>query len=153
METTKKISWEKDEGAFDYSSQIVEEFLLELHEAQQSRSCRPKSVDSKTLFLAIEVYKASSIQRVSGKLSICQFRVVHHLHKFGKSIWSCQIVLCYQNIAKLLTYPSVSFSLWKWFIKHFLECQYLFFFFRNILYTKIKVINQEMHQDRFKEII
>ena len=63
--------------------------------ANQARSGRTKTVDSKTVFQAkLRYYPSESItQRESGKLSISQFSVVvHHLHSLIKSIQGSWIV-------------------------------------------------------------
>ena len=68
---------------------MVQEILLGLQEPQ--RSGKYKTMDPDAVIQAIEVNLVSCTWRVSGKLGILQFNVVHHLHDL-KSMWSCQIV-------------------------------------------------------------
>ena len=54
---------------------------------------------SEAMLQPIEANLVTSTQKVSGKLSISQFSVVHYLHKLGKRIWSCWIV---PHVTKIL---------------------------------------------------
>ena len=71
VKTTKNISSAKGEGTIDYSYQKVEEILLKLQEYWLSGKVgRLKTMDSQAVLQLIEANLASSIQRVSGELSI-----------------------------------------------------------------------------------
>ena len=107
METIKNICCVKRESTVDHITVIrwFKKFSLgckNLHD--QARPGRAQTIDSKAILQTIEANMASSTWRVSGKLDISQFSVIHHLHNLGKSIKNCQIVSCVnQNIIKLLT--------------------------------------------------
>ena len=65
------------------------------------KSGRPKSMDSETIFQAIEENLVSSTHRVSGKLNISLYSVVHHFQDLGKTVQSCQIVPHITKISKI----------------------------------------------------
>ena len=55
----------------------------------QTKTGRPKTVDTVAVFQAIDVSSASSTQGVSGEFDISLSIVVQYLHTLGKSIQSC----------------------------------------------------------------
>ena len=82
--TTKNI-WAKDEDTFNHYT--VTRGFMKFHLCckkldNQTRADRPKTVDSKSVFQAVEENQMSCTQRVSGELSISMFCVIHHLHNF-----------------------------------------------------------------------
>ena len=52
----------------------------------QARLGKSENMDSEAMLQAIQANLVSSIWRVSGKLSISQFRVVYYFHDIGKTI-------------------------------------------------------------------
>ena len=114
VEATKSICCAKGEGTVDHST--VKRWLKKFRSDSknldnQTRSGRPKTVDYVILLKAMEINSASSTRRVWSKLGISQSSVVRHLYDLCKNIWSCRIII--QNIAKLLSHPSIFFELWK----------------------------------------
>ena len=110
METIENICCTKDEGTIDHSTvtKWFKEFCsVCMNLDDQARSAKPKTVD----FEAIETNLESSTWRVSGDLGISQSNVVGLLLDLNKSIQSCLIVPCYQNIPKLWTRPCIRPSL------------------------------------------
>ena len=90
MVATKNISCVKSEGIDDHST--VTRWLQNFTHSvcknldDQTRSGRPKNIDSEAVLKAIETNLASSTQRVSGKLVISLSHMVHHLRDLSKSI-------------------------------------------------------------------
>ena len=87
--TTRNIYWAKGEGTVDHST--VTRWLKKCclgykNFDNQARADRLKSMDSKSMLIAIETNLASSTLNVSGELGISQFSMVHHLHDLSKSI-------------------------------------------------------------------
>ena len=104
----KKNCGAKNEGDHSTVTRWFKTFCMDCKNLDnQAKSSRPKSMDSEAELHAIEANLVSCTWRVSGKLSISQSSVVHHIHNLGKSIQNCQIVP--QNIAKLFTHPSIIF--------------------------------------------
>ena len=69
MEEIKNICCTKGEGAVDYDtvSRWLKKYWMDCKNLDnQSRSSRPKTVNSKTVLLAIEKNLTNSMQRVSG---------------------------------------------------------------------------------------
>ena len=102
IEAAKNISCVKGESAVDHST--VTGWFKKFHSGcknlnKQARSGGPKTVDSKAIFEDIEPNLANSTWRVSGKFSISQSSVVHHLHNLSKSLHSSQIV---PHVTKIL---------------------------------------------------
>ena len=58
----------------------------------QARSGRPKAMDSEAVLQARETNLTSTTWRVSGKLAISLFSVIHHLHNVDKILQNIQIV-------------------------------------------------------------
>ena len=71
----------------------------------QTTSNMPRTMDSDAILQALEANSVNSDWRVLTKLNISQSSMVHYYRNLKKSIQSCQVVSCYQNIAKLLTHP------------------------------------------------
>ena len=82
----------ESEGTFDHHTvtKWFKKFLLDYNNFDnQSRSGKPKIMDSEAVLQAIEVNLEIGSQKVSGELGISQSSVVCHFHNLGKSIWSC----------------------------------------------------------------
>ena len=109
VEATKNICFAKGEDTVNHSTitRLFKTFHLgckNLDNQARSGSPKTKTVESEAMLQAIEANSTSSSRRESGKLSISQFRVVHHLHDLGKSIWSYRIMLCVAKILQNLIY-------------------------------------------------
>ena len=86
VEATKNICCAKGEDTVDYRTVI--KWVKKFHSCcknleNQTRSSRPKTVDSEPVLQAIEANPASSIRRISSKLGISQSSMVCHLHVGG----------------------------------------------------------------------
>ena len=79
----------------------------------QTRSGRPKIVNSKTVLQTITANLMNSIQRVSGELSISHFSEVQLFHSLSKSVWSLEIVL---HVTKILQSFWLTFIICKSYI-------------------------------------
>ena len=100
VKTAKNFCCTKDEGAVDYSTRWFKKFYSGGKNLDdQTRSGRPKIVDSKAVLKAREANLVSSTWRVSGEFDISPSSVHHYLHDLGQSIQSCQIV---PHVTKIL---------------------------------------------------
>ena len=78
LEAMKNMLYERWRHSWSqYSKQMIQEILLGLQESQ--RPGRPKIMDSETMEQVIEVIWEGDILQSS---------MIHHLHDFGKNIWS-----------------------------------------------------------------
>ena len=96
-EATKNICWAKD----DHSTVTK---CLKKFRVSRTSTIRQSQVGQKpwiSRLCSIEANPSSKIIRVSNVLGISQSSVFRHLHNLVKSIWN-------QNMAKLLTHPSIS---------------------------------------------
>ena len=85
VEVTKDICYAKGEAAVNH--RWFKKFYPNCKNLNyQARLGKPKMVDSKPVFQAMEANLVSSTWRVSGELSISQSGVVCHFHDYGKSI-------------------------------------------------------------------
>ena len=85
----KNMGCAKSEGAVDHSSvtRWLKKFCSSYKNLDDDRENfgRPKTVDSKAVFQAIEANPASSTRRISDETGISQSSVVRHLYAHGKS--------------------------------------------------------------------
>ena len=87
---TKNICCGNSEGAV---TRLIIKFLSDCKKLDdQWRSVKPKTVGSEVVFHAIKANSESSTKRVSGELSISQFKVARHIHNLGKNTRGCRIV-------------------------------------------------------------
>ena len=102
VEETKNICCMKAEEAVEHSTinKWLKIFCLGWEKLNdQRRLGRPKTMHSDDVLQTVAANLVSSTQRVSGKLSISQSRVVPQLHNFGKCIKICWII---PHITKIL---------------------------------------------------
>ena len=102
VEATKNVCCAKTKGAVDRSTvtRWFNKFCSGWKNVDnQARLSRAKTVDSEAVLKAIEADPGISTRGISGKLSISQSIVVHHLSDISKSIQSYWIV---PHVTKIL---------------------------------------------------
>ena len=110
-ETNKNICFTKGEGALDHSTvtRWFKKFRSSYKNLEdQTRSSRPKTLDSEAVLQAIEVNLASSIRRLSGELGISQSNVVRHIFMIsGKASEAAELYCTFQKILQNFWFTKV----------------------------------------------
>ena len=92
------IQWSLMQEPMLYLSELVWNYNAIIHLGcknfdHQTRSGRPKTVDSEGMLYTRRVNLLSSTQRISGELGVSQSCVVHHLHNFTKILQNFWLIL------------------------------------------------------------